>query len=207
MTASTPTDAGSGFPINLALRDGTPVLIRPVRSDDKPLLEIGMERLSKESRYFRFFRPISTLTPKMLSQYTDIDHVHHEAICALDIGESPANPVGLARYIRMPEDGSRAEVAVTVVDSHQGRGLGTLLLAFLAHRASENGVVEFLAVVLGNNRRMLEVLKGLGSKTEFATAGELNVRMPLFCNPDDYPSTPAGDVFRQASETLRAHHS
>ena len=106
------------FTVETALRDGTPVLMRPVQPDDKHLLEAGMGHLSKESRYFRFFGPVSVLSEKLLCRFTEIDHVNHEAVGALDISETPGNPIGVARYIRMPEQETTAEVAVTVVDSH-----------------------------------------------------------------------------------------
>ena len=205
MTDRSSTNAAAVFPIQTLLRDGTTVLIRPLQSDDKHLLEIGLEHLSKESRYFRFFSTVSELSEKSLRQFTEIDHVNHEAIGALDISKAPGNPVGVARYIRMPELESTAEVAVTVIDSHQGKGLGTLLLAFLSQRAIENGIREFAAIVLRDNHRMLDVFKELGASTKFAAAGEVDIRIPLFADATLYPQTPVGDVFRQVSAMLAAN--
>jgi RimJ/RimL family protein N-acetyltransferase len=193
------------FTIETALRDGTPVRMRPVQPDDKHLLEVGMEHLSKESRHFRFFGPVSVLSEKLLGQFTEIDHVNHEAVGALDIGGTPANPIGVVRYIRMPEQQTTAEVAVTVVDSHQGKGLGTLLLAFLAYRATENGITEFAATVLSENHRMLKLLRELGASTKFGAAGEVDIRVPLFVDATLYPQTPVGEIFRQISEMLTAN--
>ncbi len=193
------------FTVETALRDGTPVRMRPVQPDDKHLLEVGMKHLSEESRYFRFFRPVSALPEKLLCQFTEIDQVNHEAVGALDIGETPGNPIGVERYIRMPEQETTAEVAVTLVDSHQGKGLGTLLLAFLAQRVIENSIGEFAAIVLSDNHRMLGLFKKLGASTNFAAAGEVDVRIPLFADPTHYPQTPVGDVFRQVSAMLAAN--
>ena len=115
---------------------------------------------------------------------------------------SPAEPIGVARYIRMAEKTSSAEVAVTVVDSHQQRGLGTLLLAYLACRAIGNDIEEFFAVVLADNYRMLEVFTELGSSKKLTSEGEVEVRIPLFADATQYSQTPAGDVFRQVFESF-----
>jgi len=197
-------DTGTTFPLKVELLDGTQVLIRPVSPDDRHLVEIGLTHLSKESRYFRFFRPISKLSDKMLTEFTDIDHIDHEAIGALGTGPQDGLPLGVARYIRIPHEPTTAEVAVTVTDIQQGKGLGTLLLAILACRAISNDITEFCAFVLGGNHRMLEVFKELGSTTEISTAGEVEVRIPLFADASSYPATPAGDVVRKISTLLVA---
>ena len=155
-----------------------------------------MERSSKEDRYFRFFRPLSRLSDTLLHQFTDIDHYNHEAICALEFGEAPGNPAGVARYIRNREQTGTAEMAVTVVHGHQGKGLGTLLLAFLSFRAVENGVEEFTAIVLEHNHRIREVLGELGAVSKQALAGELELRIPLYNDAKLYPQMAAGNVFR-----------
>lgn len=79
------------FVVETALRDGTPARLRLVQRDDKHLLKSGMEHMSKESHYFRFFASIAKLPEKALRQFTEIDHVDHEAIGALGIGEAPGD--------------------------------------------------------------------------------------------------------------------
>jgi GNAT superfamily N-acetyltransferase len=195
---------GTPFPAEVKLRDGTPVLIRQIKPQDKHLLEIGFSHLSKEAQYFRFFRPMSKLSKKLLDQFTDIDHVSHEAIGALGTGEDANVPYGIARYICTPQKPETAEVAVTVIDAQQGKGLGTLLLAFLACRAVRNDITEFVAFVMGGNHQMLEVFKELGSTSEIGVAGEIEVTIPLFADADSYPNTPAGDVIRNISALFEA---
>ncbi len=70
--------------------------------------------------------------------------------------------IGVARFVRNAEDPGLAEAAVTVTDDAQGRGLGTALLARLADRAREEGVDRFSALVLADNRDMLELLERAG---------------------------------------------
>jgi GNAT superfamily N-acetyltransferase len=109
------------------------VLIRPVRRADAPLLADGFARLSARSRRLRFLSPKEELSPAELGYFTDVDHHDHEALGALD--HADGRGVGIARYIRDTADPQAAEIAVTVIDDWQGRGLGTELVAQLSERA------------------------------------------------------------------------
>ena len=73
----------------------------------------------------------------MVTYLTEIDHHDHEAIIALE--EESGEGIGVARYVRNPTHPETAEVAVTVIDEWQGRGLGTLLLEVLGQRARAEG--------------------------------------------------------------------
>lgn len=142
------------------LNDGTEVVIRPIEPDDKDALLEGFEHLSDESRYRRFLSPTPRLTGAQLRYLTEVDHDAHEALIAFvkDTGE----PIGVARYVRYPDDPAEAEPAVTVVDDWHGRGLGTLLLDELTERARAAGVARFSALVLAGNEPMLAMLGRLG---------------------------------------------
>jgi predicted GNAT family acetyltransferase len=125
--------AGPDLPA--VLRDGSEVLIRPVGPADVPLLADGFARLSARSRQLRFLGPKKQLTAAERRYLTEIDHHDHEALGAVD--RASGRSVGVARYVRSFEDAQDAEIAVTVVDEWQRRGLGTELLAQLAQRARE----------------------------------------------------------------------
>jgi len=103
------------------------VLIRPVHGTDAPLLADGFARLSARSRQMRFLMAKRELSPAELRYFTEIDHHDHEALGAVD--RASGRGVGVARYVRSAEDARSAEIAVTVVDEWQGRGLGTAALA------------------------------------------------------------------------------
>jgi RimJ/RimL family protein N-acetyltransferase len=145
------------------LRDGEQILIRPIRPDDREELAAGMERLSPESRYRRFFTPTSGLSPAELSYLTEVDHHDHEALVAVEPGTE--HGIGVARYVRSPADGELAEVAVAVADSWHNRGVATALLARLTERAREEGVRRFSAEILADNRPMLDLIEELGDVT------------------------------------------
>jgi GNAT superfamily N-acetyltransferase len=129
-------------------RDGTELLIRQVRPDDKRLIAEGMERLSPESRYRRFFRPLDRLSERDLVYLTEIDHTDHEALAAID--PESGDLVGVARYVRGAEP-ELAEVSVAVGDPWQRRGVATALLERLVERAREAGITHFVALVLDEN--------------------------------------------------------
>jgi len=121
----TPAERLTGVPEGrlVVLRDGSAVTIRRVRGTDAPLLADGFARLSAASRRMRFMGVKKDLSAAELRYFTDVDHHDHEALGALDRGSG--HGVGIARYIRDADDPQAAEIAVTIVDEWQGRGLGT----------------------------------------------------------------------------------
>ncbi len=147
----------------VALRDGAEVLIRPVEPDDKPLFVAGWERFSRESRYMRFMGAKGGLTTAELAFFTEIDHVDHEALGALD--PASGEGVGVARYLRDKDRPHAAEAAVSVIDAMQGRGLGGKLLRRLCHHATQNGIRVFTAGLFTHNRSMLRLFEKLGDVT------------------------------------------
>lgn len=181
----------------LTLRDGSPVLVRRIRPDDGPRLEEGLTRLSPLSRYRRFHALVERLSTKHLAYLTRVDGQDHMAWIAVDPLEPRQPALGVARCIRSAEDPAVAEVAVTVVDSHQGRGLGTLLLALLAAWAREHAITTFRALVLRDNEPMLELLRELEARPGSSDDPEvLCLDVPVPADTDHLPDTPAGRVFR-----------
>jgi nucleotide-binding universal stress UspA family protein/L-amino acid N-acyltransferase YncA len=160
------------------LRDGARVTLRPIAPEDKPLLAAIFERLSEESRYRRFFTTKNELSPAELDYFVDIDHQDHEAIIAVD--PSSGEGLGVARYIRSNEDAEAAEVAVTVADDWQRRGLGRALLDRLTYRARREGVRRFSALVQSDNPASLGLLAGVGGTQRRLDAGvvELLIELP-----------------------------
>jgi RimJ/RimL family protein N-acetyltransferase len=184
------------------LRDGTPVLVRPIRPSDKPLLLEGFRRLSEESRFRRFMAPITQLSDEQLRYLTELDGIDHFAWIALR-ADRPGEGMGVARYVRLKEEPEVAEAAITVVDQYQGRGLGTLLVGLLATRAWESGVSAFRAYVLEDNEPMRDLLSQMGATARFDSPGVLRVDVPL--DPALLPDSPATRVLRAvASRALDA---
>jgi GNAT superfamily N-acetyltransferase len=165
-----------GAPVRL--RDGSHVRLRPIRPDDKDQLERGFERLTPESRYRRFLCPMNALTDQMLEYLTEVDHHDHEAIVALE--DKSGDGVGVARYVRHVDRPDVAELAVTVMDDWQGRGVGTLLVQVLSARARAEGLKAFSALCLASNEEMLDLLEGLGPvQVVDRSSGTVEVEMPI----------------------------
>jgi RimJ/RimL family protein N-acetyltransferase len=140
----------------VTLVDGAEIVIRPIEPNDMHELAVGFQHLSALSRFRRFRERIDHLTQEQLTELTHVDHESHEAMVALDAATGEG--VGVARYVRVPDDPTRAEVACTVIDAWQGRGVGTALVARLAARAREVGIERCTALILLGNepaRRLL----------------------------------------------------
>jgi len=159
------------------LRDGSAVLIRPVRKTDAPLLADGFARLSERSRWTRFLGRKSTLTDADLRFYTDVDHHDHEALGALD--HVRGGGVGVARYVRDRDCPDAAEIAVTIVDDWQGRGLGTELVARLSDRARQEGIRRFTAVVAEGNTAAAGLLRSSGASLIHRGSGVAEYELEL----------------------------
>lgn len=153
----------------IALRDGSRVVVRQIRDADREAINEGFERLSPESRYRRFLAPMDHLTEAQLAYLTQVDHHDHEALVAYD--PRSREGVGVARFVRDPSDPATAEAAVAVGDAWQGRGLGTELCQLLAERAREEGVKRFVATLLATNEPMLRLLDSLGPAKVLAREG------------------------------------
>ena len=145
------------------LRDGAEVLVRTVRPADKPLFAAGWERFGQESRYRRFMGAKGRLSTRELTFFTELDHIDHEALGALD--PATGEGLGVARYLRDPERPHTAEAAVAVVDAMQGCGLGGALLRRLCRRAAQNGIRCFTASLFTSNQSMLHLFEKLGTVT------------------------------------------
>ncbi len=149
------------------LPSGTPVVLRPIRPQDKAALAAGLARLSPESVYRRFLQPKPRLSAAELRYLTEVDGVDHVALVAeLAGGPLPRPVVAVGRWIRDAQRHDEAEIAVVVGDALQGQGLGTALARALADAARERGIARLTATMLADNepaRRMLAAVTGPGS--------------------------------------------
>jgi GNAT superfamily N-acetyltransferase len=160
-------------------RDGTALVIRPLRPSDRRELAVGYDQLSDESRRRRFFSPPNRLSEPLLDYLTELDFDRHVALVA-QVGDGPGQEgIGVARWIRDRDDPSRAEAAVTVADRWQGRGIGTQLLLALVEEAAERGITTFVADVLWSNRTLLDTLRELGARVEPSEPGVARVEFDL----------------------------
>jgi GNAT superfamily N-acetyltransferase len=170
-TTGTETDART-YSQRDRLLDGRPVLVRAIRPEDKAILREGFHRLSPQSVYHRFFQAKKDLNETELRYLTEVDFESHVALLAILDEEDPGLGIGVGRYIVEPGTRS-AEVAFTVDEDHHGLGVGTLLLNHLARIARAQGLEEFRAYVLAENRAMLEVFENAGFPLERRLEGNV----------------------------------
>ena len=138
----------------------TELEIRPIDPGDKTALAAAVEQSSDEAVYRRFLNPHGRLTAAELRYLTEVDHRDHEALLAVDPGSGKS--LGVGRCVRDRERGDSAEIAVAVLESWQGRGVGKALLHKLAARARDEGITQFTALMLSDNRPMRRLLGDLG---------------------------------------------
>lgn len=143
------------------LRDGTLVRIRPVEPSDRAGVLEFLHLLSRDSLELRFF---SAVTAEVVAGEILEGKVWPDRLSLIleTVDPRPPQIVGHAEYVRSPQDGTRAEVAFLIADHHQGQGAGTLLLRQLARWARKAEIRTFDAVVMAENRAMLDVFTGAG---------------------------------------------
>ena len=160
------------------LRNGEQIEIRALRPQDRDDLMAAVDRTSSDSLYRRFFAVRRHFTETEESFYLNVDFVSHVALIA--VADENGQPIIIAggRYV-VGEPG-QAEVAFTVVDKYQGRGVGAALLRHLAMIARQAGLRELVAYVLPDNRAMLKVFEKSGLKyTAKREAGSIYVKLGL----------------------------
>ena len=159
---------------DVLLTDGGAAHLRPIRPDDADRLVAFYDRVSPESKYLRFFAPYPRLSSRDVRRFTSVDYVDRVAFI-VTLGEEM---IAVGRYDRT-RDGE-AEVAFLIEDAHQGRGIAQLLLEHLAEAARERGITRFVAEVLPQNRRMVQVFADAGYRVAKGLEdGVVNVEFPI----------------------------
>jgi GNAT superfamily N-acetyltransferase len=151
--------------VKATMLDGGVIRIRAIRPDDQERLHEHFRGLSEQSIYFRFMGIRRDLSPEDLKRLTELDFKSHVGLAATLTENARERFIGVGRYI-CGNDPNRAEVAFAILDEFQGRGIGTLMLEHLRRIAEANGVTEFEADVLGENRPMLEVFAHMGFESQ-----------------------------------------
>jgi RimJ/RimL family protein N-acetyltransferase len=160
-----------------ALADATTLQLRPLGREDRESVAGLFHRLSPESRHRRYLSPKPELTPRELTYLTDIDHVRHEAIAAVD--ERDGSIVGIARYVQVPGQAGVAELAVEVADEFQNRGVGTALTEITVQRARANEVALLTAITLWENSPARSLLRRFGFRTRASRGREIEFQLAL----------------------------
>jgi RimJ/RimL family protein N-acetyltransferase len=190
--ASTSIRASSAGPTDvLVLGDGTRLRLRPLGSEDRDGFAALFARLSPESRYQRFLSPKRELTPRELSDFTDIDQIRHAAFAAID--QRDGSIVGVGRYVHVTDRPKVADLAVEVTDELQNMGIGTALARHTVQRARDNGFALLTATTLWENRPARALLRRLEFHAYARDGSEIELELKLDAPSDGPQHTPAID--------------
>ncbi len=162
---------------DVTLPSGLRIRLRLIRPEDKRRMQSGLTNMSPESRYLRFFTDKPRLSKAELAYLTELDQESHFAIGAaelLDDGRE-GEGLGVARFIRLPEDARIAEPAIAVVDRAQGQGLGSLLMTRITEAARERNIQAFRSEFLAWNDGARELFKSVSDVVSFTADGSVAV--------------------------------
>jgi len=148
----------------LELRDGTPVIVRPLLEEDRAAVVEVYRRLSPEARYQRFWtRTGEMIGDAMLDRLLEQNPARHETWAVLDPArEFPG--IGGASWWRDATRPDEAEISALVLDDDHGRGIGTLLLAVMWLTAFRAGLDHLVAYSLADNRRAANWMRDCGGQ-------------------------------------------
>ena len=171
---------------DVELRDGDVIRLRAVRPEDKQQLQDGLQKLSPQSRYLRFFAAKPRLTDSELVYLTEVDGENHFAIVALTLdGEGEGAGIAVARFVRLVDAPRVAEPAIVVTDAFHNRGIGRVLLDRLVDAARERDIDTFRSELLASNTAVRKLLQGLSPQTRFIAEGSTVVAEVPIRTPSD----------------------
>jgi acyl-CoA hydrolase/GNAT superfamily N-acetyltransferase len=160
------------YETTVELADGTEAFIRPIRPDDEPLMREMFYEFSEQTVYLRYHASVKAMPHNKLQVFCNVDYDTEMALIAL-VG-TPGNEevVGVGRYMTDAAK-ENAEVAFTVSDRYQRKGLGTHLFERLIEVARAHGISHFHAYVLVENSGMLKIFHRSGLNIETSKEGDV----------------------------------
>lgn len=167
---------------SIVLQDGTPVILRPIRPDDAPLLQEAFTHLSAETVYMRFLGPLTELTDDRARQLAQIDYQQNMGFVGAVQEGGQERIVAFARYSIVPgEEPGLAEVGIVVRDDYQNRGLGTQAIRLLVMYARDHGVKALTGSVHVLNERILHFIErsGVPYQKKLVSGGVWEIRADL----------------------------
>ena len=165
---------------DLTLADGTVIHFRPVCPEDEPLISAAFRSASSETLLHRFFSPVRELAADQLRRMLTIDPARERCIVAVIQSESGPRIIAGVRYVRLLKPAA-AEIALTVHDTFQHRGVGTFLLKLITKLARKDGIRFFEADVMTSNAAMLQLMRKLfpGARQQFAGGDVVHIEIDL----------------------------
>lgn len=145
------------------LDDGTQVTVRPVHPTDEARVRELFYTVTQETLYRRFMSWIKRVSHKQVQEFVFVDHRDEVSIVAT-VPEADGDMIIAMGGYYLDATTNRAEVAFTVLDEWQGRGIGTFLLKHLVTIARRHGIAGFTAETLSENKAMQAIFHHSGLK-------------------------------------------
>ncbi|HEY1843130.1 MAG TPA: GNAT family N-acetyltransferase [Mycobacterium sp.] len=183
-------------PIPVRTRDGTDLLLRPVLPGDSERTLQGHVWFSSETLYRRFMSA-RLPSPALMDYLAEVDYVDHFVWVMTD---RDGNPVADARFVRDDHDPAVAEIAFTVADAYQGRGIGSFLIAALSVAARVAGVEKFSGRMLADNVAMRTIMDHYGAFWERDDVGVVTTTIDV---PDPHDLLLSRDMIAEIKHTAR----
>lgn len=185
-------------PIPIRVRDGTLLLLRPVLPGDSERTVHGHIRFSSDTLYRRFMTA-RLPSPALMHYLSEVDYVDHFVWVVTETGD----PVADARFVRDKSDPTVAEIAFTVADAYQGRGIGSFLIGALSIAAEVDGIEKFSARMLSDNGPMRAIMDRHGAVWRREDIGVISTVIDV-PRRHDLPREEARQIRRVARQVIEA---
>lgn len=170
------------------IKDNTYLCFKALEREDREKFVEGFKKLSPKTVYHRFFGFMKELSPHQLEELLDTDKKDHVAWTAFDIVEDDTIGVGVGRFRRSAINPNEAELALTVIDEYQEKGVGSVLLAIMYFLGSKLDIDIFTGIIMSDNARLIKRFKELGAQmTRVGT--EYEMRLPVQKDFEKIPKT------------------
>jgi acyl-CoA hydrolase/GNAT superfamily N-acetyltransferase len=166
----------------VALKDGSQVFVRPIRPDDEPMMKEMFYSFSERTRYLRFHGPMKAFPHNRLQVFCNVDYNEEMALIGLVGDPGEEDVIAIGAYNLDAADNS-AEVAFSVRDDWQNKGLGTALFDHLVEIGRERGIEVFRAEVLPENVPMINVFSHSNCHVTTSNEGGV-VHVTIRLNPE-----------------------
>lgn len=183
------------------VKGNTYICFKTLEKGDRQRFIDGFKKLSSKSVYHRFFGFLKELSDEQLEDFLNTDKKNHVAWAAFDIVKDEAYGVGVGRFKRSKKNPKEAELALTVIDEYQEKGVGTSLLAIMYYLGSKLDIDIFTGIMHADNAKLIRRFKELGAEMN-RIGHEYEMRLPVYKDFDDIPKTRYASILKPTLQFL-----
>lgn len=184
------------------IKDNTYLCFKALERHDREKFLDGFKKLSSKSVYHRFFGFMKELTDQQVNDLLNTDKKDHVAWAAMDFVQDDAIGVGVGRFRRSETNPKEAELALTVIDAYQEKGVGTVLLGVMYYLGAILDINIFTGVIMSENAKLIRRFKELGAVMT-RVGSEYEMRLPVYKNFDEIPRTRYARVLKPVLQFLK----